>query len=109
VSLSRVRTSQRYAAQGNAEAALTAAQEAVDAEPWAATPYVQRGLLEEAADDLPAATADVLRAQQAEPQNWRHPLLLARLLAEQDDVAGAVKAYKRARALRPLSERFAQR
>jgi tetratricopeptide (TPR) repeat protein len=106
ISLSRVRVSQRDFRHGRIEAARNAAQEAVDAEPWAATPYVQRGLLEEAAGNLPRAAADILRAERAEPRNWRHPLLLARILAEQDDPGGAIAAYRRARALRPLSPVF---
>lgn len=106
VSLSRVRASQGDFRRGHVEAARNAAQEAVDAEPWAATPYVQRGLLEEAAGDLAAAAADIVRAERAEPTNWRHPLLLARIRAEQDDPAGAIAAYERARVLRPLSPIF---
>jgi O-antigen ligase len=106
VSLSRVRASQRDFRRGDVEAARNAAQEAVDAEPWGATSYVQRGLLEESADDLGAAAADLLRAERAEPTNWRHPLLLARIRAEQEDPAAAIAAYKRARALRPLSPVF---
>lgn len=109
VSLSRVRASQRAYRAEDPAAARSAAVDAVDAEPWAAAPYVQRGLLEEASGELDKATADVLRAQQVEPTNWRHPLLLARLLAKQDDAKGAIAAYKRARSLRPLSPRFPQR
>jgi hypothetical protein len=108
VSLSRVRASQRAVARHDPEAARTAAADAIDAEPWAATPYVQRGLLEEETGDLRAATGDIRRAEALEPTNWRHPLLLARILAEQGDVDGTIAAYRRARRLRPLSERFAQ-
>jgi Flp pilus assembly protein TadD len=109
VSLSQVRASQDAFSLGRVETALAEAEDAVEAEPWAATPYVQRGLLAESRGALGPAVADLLRAERAEPTNWRHPLLLARLLAEQGDADGAVAAYRRARALRPLSERFRQR
>jgi hypothetical protein len=106
ISLSRVRASQEAFRRGDLEAAANAAQEAVDAEPWAATPYVQRGLLEESAGDLGRAASDIVRAERAEPENFRHPLLLARILAEQDDPGAAIAAYRRALVLRPLSPVF---
>jgi tetratricopeptide (TPR) repeat protein len=83
------------------EAALAEANDAIQAEPWAASPYVQRALVEESMDQLTAARNDLLRAEAKEPKNWRQPLLLARIDAERGDADAALADYKRAKALRP--------
>jgi hypothetical protein len=107
VSTQRVRASEAALDAGKPERAHELAQEAVDAESWAATPYVHRALASEAQRRYGAAAADVGRAIRREPTNWRHPLLLARIEIELGDRKRAVSAFRRGEALRPLSPLFA--
>jgi O-Antigen ligase len=97
------RDSQRAFNRGNLGAALSNASDAISAEPWAASPYEQRALVEEAQGNLAAARTDVLRAQSREPTNYQHPLVLARIEAQLGNADAAVAALQRARALRPRS------
>jgi hypothetical protein len=100
-STTATRKSQHQFSKDQTEAALASANDAVQAEPWAASPYVQRALVEESMDQLTAARNDLLRAQGKEPLNWRQPLLLARIDAERGDADAALADYKRAKQLRP--------
>ena len=100
-STTATRKSQHQFSKDQTEAALASANDAVQAEPWAASPYVQRALVEESMDQLTAARNDLLRAQGKEPLNWRQPLLLARIDAERGDADAALVDYKRAKQLRP--------
>jgi hypothetical protein len=98
-----IRASQNASTRGDLQTALSKANDAVDAEPWAATPYAQRGLVEESIGALGAAEADLQRAEKREPTNYSHPLVLARIAAERGDVKLALAAYRRAKELRPQS------
>jgi hypothetical protein len=100
VSTSAVRASQREM-PGNPARALADATDGVNAQPWAAFPYVQRGLILEATGDLRAAEADIEHAMRREPTNWRHPLLLARIAAERGRPKEALRFFRLARELRP--------
>ena len=106
VSTSKVRSSQAAVRTGDLRLALGDAEDAVASSPWAATPFVQRALILELAGKLPAARADLLRAREREPTNYRHPLLLARVEAELGRPAAAVAAYRAARALAPRKAVF---
>jgi tetratricopeptide (TPR) repeat protein len=107
VSISAVRDSQAAARRGDTAEAFSRADEAVEAEPWSATPYVQRALLAESAGRLRAAAADLERATRREPTNWRPWLLLARVEAERGRVQAALRDFRKARSLRPRSAFFA--
>lgn len=106
VGTSRVRSSQRAFIAGDLQSARASAQDAVDAWPWASTPLVQRALISEAAGEPAIAEVDALRAARREKTNWRHPLLLSRLAAEQHKTAMAVDYFRRARLLKPKGEVF---
>lgn len=108
VSTSEVRKSQAAINRGNLASALSHANQAIDSQPWAATPVVQRALVEERQGRLAAARGDLLTAQRREPENWRHPLILARVTAELGRPREALAAYRRARALRPTGRFFAR-
>jgi O-antigen ligase len=108
VSTSEVRRSQSSVRAGALDRALRQVNDAIAAEPWAATPYVQRALIEEREGKLQAARVDLERAIAREPTNWRHPLALARVEAELGDARAALRFYERARRLHPLSAVFAQ-
>ncbi len=107
VAASGLRVSQAAARAHDDARALTAATDAAATLPWGASPHVQLGLLAEQRGDLALAEAQVRRAIELEPTNWRHPLLLARVLAERGDARGALAAFERARRLRPRAAVFA--
>jgi tetratricopeptide (TPR) repeat protein len=102
-SVSKTRESQSNFNKGNNPAALAEASDAIDSEPWAASPYVQRALVEESMNRLGAARTDLVRAEKREPYNFRHPLVLARIDAELGDVNTALDDFRRAKRLRPRS------
>jgi hypothetical protein len=106
VSTSKLRESQAAVLRGDEQAAAAAAADALETQPWAASPYVQRALLAERAGRFDLALDDVRRAEERERTNWRHPLLRARILAEQGKPREALKAFRAAAELRPRSNRF---
>ena len=101
VSTLEVRHSQAAERAGNASLAYVWANAAVSAEPWAASPYEQRGLVLESGGRLAQAAADLTRAVTREPTNFMHWILLSRIETERGNLAAAIKDYKRARQLRP--------
>jgi hypothetical protein len=109
VSSSLVRQSQESAEDDDLRGAAAQAADAVAVAPWAATPRLQRGLVAEAAGDLGAARADMLDAAEREPENWRLPLLLARVEAELGRPSAALREFRRARRLRPRATVFQDR
>jgi len=102
-SVSNTRASQTAFKDGDTAGALKKATAAIAAEPWAASPYAQRALVEEAQGHLLAARTDLLRAQRREPTNYQHPLVLARVQAELGNTAAALANVRRAKELRPKS------
>ena len=108
ISTTAIRRSQAAERAGNASLALGWAQDAVQAEPWSASAYEQRGLVYEAAGQLDLAARDPHSAITREPTNDRHWLVRARIETERGMVAAAVADYRRARRLRPLGIVFAQ-
>ncbi len=103
VSTSKVRDSREAFDSRRTADALSNASEAIDAEPWGSTPYVQRALVEEATGELRAAQVDLRRAIERSRLDWRPWLLLARVEAKRGNVKGALSAYRAARRLRPAS------
>jgi tetratricopeptide (TPR) repeat protein len=103
VSTSRVRKSQTDLRHGDVDGAIAAANDAIDSQPWASAPYVQRGLISEFTGRFADARVDLQRAVAREPTNWKPRLLLARVEAEQGDAAAALATFRAAKALRPTS------
>jgi len=98
-----VRESQEAFRAGDDQKALDDADAAVDAQPWAAEPWVQRGLVLEAVGRVDAAATDFRRATVREPTNYRlyYPLIRVETLRNRPDEA--IAAYQEQRRLRPLS------
>jgi tetratricopeptide (TPR) repeat protein len=109
VTATGLEASQRAAARGERGEALQRVDDAIEASPWAATPYTQRALLYERDGKLRSAAIDLGRAKEREPSNWRWPYLLSRIEAKRGLSPGAVQAYGVARELRPLASVFASR
>jgi hypothetical protein len=79
VSTARIRESGEALADGHVSEARALAGEAIDAEPWGATGYEARAAAEVEGGDYDAARADVERAIDKEPSNWRHRLALVQI------------------------------
>ncbi len=106
LSTAELRRSQAAERSGNANLALAWANDAVDAEPWSASAYEQRGLVLEAAGRLDSAAADLTRAVSHERTNFTHWLLLARIETERGRLTAATRDYREAYALRPVAAVF---
>jgi O-Antigen ligase len=100
---SAVRSSQAEAQAGHVRAALADATTAQRLEPYAATPRLQRALILEAAGDLRDARVAIAQAAARESTNWQIWLIRARIDAESGQAAAAVRDYRRAHMLNPLS------
>jgi O-Antigen ligase len=103
VSTERVRASQAKLAAGDLVRARTLADDAIDAEPWAGTPYAARAMVLESAGDLAGARSDAQSAIDRDPYNWRDNLLLARIDARRGDRSGVDAQLGDARRLAPHS------
>jgi hypothetical protein len=99
VSTARVREAADALAAGHPSEASELASSAIDAEPWAATPYADRAAAQAAAGNYGAATADLREAIDREPTNWRHWLALAQVELAHGDAIGARDAFSHLRAL----------
>lgn len=106
VAVTKVHSSQVAFGRGNVRGAVEEATEAIQSEPWAASPLVQRAVVLEAAGLLGPAAADAAAATRREPENWRPWIILARIEAERGRVARALTAAERARELNPRSPLF---
>ncbi len=103
-----VRQSQADARANDLPAALRAARSAQNAQPDAATPRLQQALLLEVQGNLALAAEEARGATERESTNWRNWLVLSRIEAERDRIAAALRAYRKARSLNPLSTLFEQ-
>lgn len=96
-----LRASREAAAAGDYERAAAEATDAIEAMPWAAGGYGQRGLVLEADGAYEAAADDLEAAVAREGSNWRWWLLLARVHAISGEPVLAGSGYDRAHQLRP--------
>jgi hypothetical protein len=105
-STSLLRESEAEARSGDLDAALADARSAQNVMPGAMSPRLQRAVLLETLGDLDAAAAAAAEAADREPTNWRTWLVLSRLEARRGNTDAAVRDYRRARSLNPLSPLF---
>jgi O-antigen ligase len=101
VSAGRIERSNSALEAGLAERATELASEAIDAAPWAATPYSQRAFAESSAGEYRSARTDILRAVDREPENFRLWLALAAYEARLGSASAARSAYRHAVDLAP--------
>lgn len=102
VSSERVRSSMSALESGDVARARSAAKDAIDAEPWSASPHAQLGLVDLRAGDLGAARAELEDAASSEPTNWRHPLVLSEIEAKAGDRRQARQTFLAGSRLAPL-------
>ncbi len=77
---------------GKETRALELANEAVDAQPWAASARVTRAAVQIELGDLEAAADDAANAVRLEPTNWRHRALQRQVALRRGDTATAAEA-----------------
>jgi O-antigen ligase len=94
-------SSQAAAAGGDFGAAVDRADTARSIEPWAASPYVQLGLLAESQGDYETATLHFSHAIEREDRNWQWYYLRSRVEHEAGNEAAAQADLERARRLNP--------
>ena len=93
--------SRAAAADGNYAKAVDRANTARSIEPWAATPYVELGLLAQAQGDYATARERIDQAIDREDRNWVLYYLLARIEEDAGDEAAARAAIDEAQRLNP--------
>lgn len=96
-----IAASQSAAAAGNLASAVGHANTARSIEPWAASPYVQLGLLAELQGEYHVAEERLSDAIERESHNWQLYFLRARIRREAGDAAGARADLERAKQLNP--------
>jgi O-antigen ligase len=96
-----IEASQSAAAAGNIASAVEHADTARSIEPWAASPYVQLGLLAQLEGDQATASARLSQAIDREDHNWTLYYLRAKVEHEAADTAAARADLRRARQLNP--------
>jgi tetratricopeptide (TPR) repeat protein len=97
-----INASQSAAAAGDLGSAVNHAKTARSIEPFAASPYVQLGLLAEAEGDYATATEHLTQAIDREDRNWQLYYLRSRVEEEAGDQAAAEADLSHARELNPL-------
>ena len=98
---SAVEQSRQQVADGDLDAGLDSAQNAVAIEPFAATPRLQEATTLELMGRTDEAVAAAREATTKEPTNWRPWLVLSRLEVKAGNVEGALDAYTQAQSLFP--------
>jgi O-Antigen ligase len=78
------------------------AEQARTVTPWSAEPYTQLALLEERRGDIDAALRNLEEAESRDSEDWRLPLIEARLQARRGEELAARTALQRSRALSPM-------
>jgi len=97
-----IKASQTAAAAGNIPSAVDHADTARSIEPWAASPYVQLGLLAQQQGDLPAARERLSQAIEREDRNWVFYYLRSKVEHEAGELGAARADLRRAQQLNPL-------
>lgn len=97
-------SSRADAAAGNLPSAVDHAKTARSIEPWAASPYVQLGLLAELQREFPSAVEDFSHAIEREDRNWQWYYLRSKVEHEAGNAEAAQIDLEKARALNPLAK-----
>ncbi|MDX6627387.1 MAG: hypothetical protein QOE56_2376 [Solirubrobacterales bacterium] len=99
-----IKASQAAASGGNLASAREHAETARSIEPWAASPYLQLGLVAEAESDYTTAAKQLSEAIDREDRNWVLYYLRARVEHEGGDEGAARADRAEAQHLNPLEE-----
>ncbi|HET7483946.1 MAG TPA: O-antigen ligase family protein [Solirubrobacterales bacterium] len=99
-----IKSSQSAAAAGDYSTAVSHADSARSIEPWAASPYVQLGLLAELQGDYPTAIANYGSAIDREEENWQWYYLRSKAEHAAGSEAAARRDIEHARRLNPQAK-----
>jgi hypothetical protein len=99
-----INASKAAAADHNVPAAIDHAETARSIEPWAASPYVQLGLIAQLEGDFSNATARMSEAIDREDHNWVLYYLRAKIEEEAGETAAARADIREAERLNPQEE-----
>lgn len=106
VGADRIRSSERALDAGDTARASRLAEQAVDAEPWSTEARYQRARVAWRRDKLGPAADELREIAADEPGNWRWPLALVLVLAEDGRRAEARRVFEEGRKLAPLLPYF---
>jgi O-antigen ligase len=98
-----ITASQSAVADGDLVAAVDHADTARSIEPWAASPYLQLGLVAERRNELDVAAERLGQAIEREDHNWELYALRSRVESEAGNPAAARADLREARRLNPLA------
>jgi O-antigen ligase len=101
-----LKSSQHAAADGDLAAAVSHASTARSIEPWAASPYVQLGLLAQVQGDYGTANLRLTEAIEREDRNWQLYYLRSKVEQEAGEFQQARTDLDRAQQLNPLETCF---
>jgi hypothetical protein len=101
-----LKSSQHAAADGDLASAVSHAATARSIEPWAASPYVQLGLLAQLQGEFPVATERLTQAIEREDRNWQLYYLRSKVEHEAGEAARAQADLAKAGELNPLETCF---
>jgi hypothetical protein len=101
-----LKSSQHAAAAGDLAGAVSHAGTARSIEPWAASPYVQLGLLAQLQGELPVASERLTQAIEREDRNWQLYYLRSKVEHEAGEAARARADLIKAHELNPLETCF---
>ncbi len=96
--------SRNAAASGDINGAIDHAERARSIEPWAASPYVQLGLLDELNGEYEPAAIAFSHAINREDHNWQWYYLRSKVEHEGGDEVAAARDLRKARELNPKAE-----
>lgn len=99
-----ISSSRSAAASGDISGAIDHAKRARTIEPWAASPYVQLGLLAELNGEYETAAIEFSHAINRENHNWQWYYLRSKVEHEGGDEAAAAKDLQKARELNPIAK-----
>jgi hypothetical protein len=103
----RIKDSKAYTDSGNTNAAIRAAMDARNLQPWAASPYLQLALVSEKEGQFEQAHSWINSAIKRDPTDWHLWLVASRVDIKLGDSQGAQKSLKQAKSLNPRSPIFA--
>ncbi|HEX5610235.1 MAG TPA: O-antigen ligase family protein [Solirubrobacterales bacterium] len=101
-----LKSSQAAAAEGDIPSAVNHAKTARTIEPWAASPYVQLGLLAQLQGDYVTASERLTEAIEREDRNWQLYYLRSRVEREAGETAKAEADVAEAQRLNPIETCF---
>jgi tetratricopeptide (TPR) repeat protein len=96
--------SRSSAAEGDIAGAIDHAKRARSIEPWAASPYVQLGLLAELRGEYETAAIEFSHAINRENHNWQWFYLRSKVEHAADNEEAAAADMRKARKLNPRAE-----